>query len=140
MNKHWLLFLLGFGQFVQAAPPLEISLYKDAGQGKEIISVDIANKANQAVQFKTLSLQQLVNNQWTLIIYDINCPCLAKCNTPTTTLPPQKTLNWVFNFNTLGCGAIAQGAQYRAVAQGSWNNQNNARTLLGQSAAFIPVQ
>ncbi len=27
MNKHWLLFLLGFGQFVQAAPPLALLKY-----------------------------------------------------------------------------------------------------------------
>ena len=137
MKKIYLLALISLTQYVQAAPALDISLYKTPDAEIESINARIENKTNLPVQFKSLSLQQLINNRWTLIIYDVACPCLAKCNTATTTIEPKKNLTLAFNFTQLGCGAITKAAAYRAIAQGDWDKKANVRVGFGVSKAFI---
>lgn len=137
MKTIWFLALIGLADPVQAAPMLDVRLYKTTGAASDSINVRIENTTNQPVPFKYLSLQQLINDQWTMVIYDSACPCLAKCNTATTIIEPKKIVHLVFNFKQLGCGVMTQGAKYRAIIQGNWDKKANSSVRLGVSAPFI---
>lgn len=141
MKPLWLLLTLTcLNGFASAETPLNLTLYKSPSAEKESISVHLENITNSPVQFKSLSLQQFINNEWVLFIYDISCPCLAKCNAVTTVVEPKNSLSLDFNFSKLGCGKVEKGRKYRAIAQGAWNKENSARVFLGKSEPFVANQ
>lgn len=138
MKTIWLLLTLIFlSGFASAETPLNLTLYKVPSTEKETISVHVKNITNSSVQFKSLSLQQFINNEWVLLIYDISCPCLAKCNAVTTVVEAKNSISLDFNFSKMGCGKVEKGMKYRAIAEGDWNKENSARVFLGKSKPFV---
>ncbi|MFZ6873324.1 hypothetical protein ACO0LF_14815 [Undibacterium sp. Di27W] len=137
MKKFVFAVLIAIPFFASAGMPLDVKLSRNLSDGKEIIRVNVKNSTNNTVQFLTVSIEQLDNSKWGLLAYDISCPCLAKCHTVGYTLEPHKELNLVFDLTKLGCGQLAKGVQYRAIAQGGWDAAINTRTMLGESKSFL---
>jgi hypothetical protein len=114
---------------------IELTASKTNYTTSDSFVVNIANQNELPTSYYRLSVEQLVNGQWTSIRSDTGCPCGSKCKKSPIELPTNKIVNEIWDFKDNQCDLVKKG-EYRLVLLGGWDSAKKTNRTMALSPSF----